>query len=138
MSGQWRPYVPAGRSLLPVPVPSNVDGLTTLRWSALTQQEFPIPSGYFIGPNDRGRGYFGGSNRPTAKLINRVARTGQVPLVTPEMRRDAVADLKFWKVSVVVLGDNPHRAALQDLMERLLSADGRRVDDVHLWDVRAL
>jgi hypothetical protein len=136
-SGQWRPYVPAGRSLLPVPVPSNVDGLATLRWSAVTQQEFPIPSGYFIGPNEHGHGYFGGSNRPTARLINRVARTGQVPLVTPQMRGDTMADLKFWRVSVVVVGDHPHRAALEDLMQRLLSADGRRVADVRLWDVPA-
>jgi hypothetical protein len=136
MSGQWRPYVPAGRSLLPVPVPSNVDGLTTLRWSALTEHEFPIPSGYFIGPDERGHGFFGGSDRPTAKLINSVARSGKVPLVTPEMRRAALADLRFWKVSVVVVSRQPQEKALLDLMERLLSEPGRHVDDVYLWDIR--
>jgi hypothetical protein len=135
-SGQWRPYVPDGRSLLPVPVPSNVDGLTTLRWSVLTQHEFPIPSGYFIGPNDRGHGFFGGSDRPTAKLINKVARSGKVPLVTSEMRQQAIGDLRYWKVSVVVVGKHPHEAALLDLMERLLSERGQHVDDVYLWDMR--
>ena len=137
MSGQWRPYVPAGRTLLPVPVPNNVEGLTTLRWSVLTQQEFPIPSGYFIGPNDHGNGFFGGSNRPTAKLINRVAHQGQVPPITPEMREQAAADLRYWKVSVVVLGDHPHADKLRDLMVALLGKQERRVSDVRLWDLRS-
>jgi hypothetical protein len=134
-AGGWRPYVPAGRTLVPVPIPSNVHGLTTLRWSALTGQEFPIPGGYFIGPNETGEGVFGAPTRPTSRLIYATMGANQVPAITAEHRRQAVEDLRFWRASVVVLGANPREAVLRDLMTALLGPP-QRVDDVWLWDVR--
>ncbi|WBC18226.1 hypothetical protein O7600_27155 [Micromonospora sp. WMMA1998] len=134
-SGGWRPYVPDGRTLVPVPIPSNVHGLPTLRWSALTGQEFPIPGGYFIGPNERGEGVFGAPNRPTSTLIYSTMDADRVPEITEENRRQAVEDLRFWRASVVVLGANPREAVLRDLMTALLGP-AQRVDDVWLWDVR--
>ncbi|MFC0004025.1 hypothetical protein [Micromonospora siamensis] len=136
-SGGWRPYVPAGRTLVPVPVPNNGHGLATLRWSALTLHEFPVPGGYFIGPNSDGEGVFGTPNRPTTKLIYATVDTGRVPALTEADRRRAVEDLTFWRASVVVLGAHPREAALRELLTGLLGP-GRRVDDVWLWDVRPL
>ncbi|MCI4064954.1 hypothetical protein MRQ36_21230 [Micromonospora sp. R77] len=135
-AGGWRGYVPAGRTLVPVPIPSNVHGLPTLRWSALTGQEFPIPGGYFIGPNEAGEGVFGAPNRPTSTLIYATMDANRVAPVTDENRRQALEDLRFWKASVVVLGANPREAVLRELMTALLGPP-RRVDDVWLWDVRA-
>ncbi|XBP96688.1 hypothetical protein VK199_15535 [Micromonospora sp. CCTCC AA 2012012] len=134
-AGGWRGYVPAGRTLVPVPIPSNVHGLPTLRWSALTGQEFPIPGGYFIGPNETGEGVFGAPNRPTSTLIYATMDADRVAPVTDENRRQAIEDLRFWKASVVVLGANPREAVLRELMTALLGPP-RRVDDVWLWDVR--
>ncbi|MCP3782406.1 hypothetical protein NLX85_03375 [Micromonospora sp. A3M-1-15] len=134
-AGGWRPYVPDGRTLVPVPIPSNVHGLPTLRWSALTRQEFPIPGGYFIGPNEAGEGVFGAPNRPTSTLIYSTMDANRVPPLTDENRRQAVDDLRFWKASVVVLGANPREAVLRELMTQLLG-EPQRVDDVWLWDVR--
>nr|WP_176308379.1 hypothetical protein [Micromonospora sp. NBS 11-29] len=134
-SGGWRPYVPAGRTLVPVPIPSNVHGLPTLRWSALTGQEFPIPGGYFIGPNQLGEGVFGAPNRPTSTLIYATMDADEVPEITAENRRQAEEDLRFWRASVVVLGANPREAVLRDLMTALLGPP-QRVDDVWVWDVR--
>lgn len=108
-AGGWRPYVPEGRTLVPVPIPSNVHGLPTLRWSALTRQEFPVPGGYFIGPNELGEGVFGAPNRPTSTLIYSTMDKGAVPVLTDENRRQAVEDLRFWRASVVVLGAHPAR-----------------------------
>ncbi|MET8267017.1 hypothetical protein ABZU92_23865 [Micromonospora arida] len=136
-AGGWRPYVPAGRTLVPVPIPSNVHGLPTLRWSALTGQEFPVPGGYFIGPNELGEGVFGAPNRPTSSLIYSTMDTGTVPELTDENRRQAVEDLRFWRASVVVLGAHPREAVLRELVTALIGSP-RRVDDVWVWDVRAL
>ncbi|MFI7280889.1 hypothetical protein ACIBOV_11540 [Micromonospora chersina] len=134
-AGGWRPYVPDGRTLVPVPIPSNVHGLPTLRWSALTRQEFPIPGGYFIGPNEAGEGVFGAPNRPTSTLIYSTMDANKVPPLTDENRRQALDDLRFWKASVVVLGANPRETVLRELMTQLLG-EPQRVDDVWLWDVR--
>ncbi|MEU8298446.1 hypothetical protein AB0C04_14315 [Micromonospora sp. NPDC048909] len=136
-AGGWRPYVPAGRTLVPVPIPSNVHGLPTLRWSALTGQEFPVPGGYFIGPNEKGEGVFGAPNRPTSTLIYSTMDSGTVPPLTDENRRQAVEDLRWWRGSVVVLGAHPREAVLRELMTGLLGPP-QRVDDVWLWDVRPL
>ncbi|WP_435870454.1 hypothetical protein [Micromonospora noduli] len=136
-AGGWRPYVPAGRTLVPVPIPSNVHGLPTLRWSALTGQEFPVPGGYFIGPNELGEGVFGAPNRPTSSLIYSTMDSGTVPALTDENRRQIVEDLRFWRASVVVLGAHPREAVLRELVTALLGPP-QRVDDVWVWDVRAL
>lgn len=136
-AGGWRPYVPAGRTLVPVPIPSNVHGLPTLRWSALTEQEFPVPGGYFIGPNELGEGVFGAPNRPTSTLIYSTMDAGAVPVLTDENRRQAVEDLRFWRASVVVLGAHPREAVLRELVTGLIGPP-QRVDDVWVWDVRAL
>ncbi|WP_444951920.1 hypothetical protein [Micromonospora ureilytica] len=136
-AGGWRPYVPAGRTLVPVPIPSNVHGLPTLRWSALTGQEFPVPGGYFIGPNELGEGVFGAPNRPTSSLIYSTMDSGTVPALTDENRRQVVEDLRFWRASVVVLGAHPREAVLRELVTALLGPP-QRVDDVWVWDVRTL
>ncbi|MER7332296.1 hypothetical protein ABT339_11630 [Micromonospora sp. NPDC000119] len=136
-AGGWRPYVPEGRTLVPVPIPSNVHGLPTLRWSALTQHAFPIPGGYFIGPNELGEGVFGAPNRPTSTLVYTTMDKNAVPALTDENRRQAVEDLRFWKASVVVLGAHPREAVLRELMTALIGPP-QRVDDVWLWDVRPL
>lgn len=136
-SDEWRPYVPAGRTLVPVPVPSNVHGLSTLRWSALTGHAFPVPGGYFIGPDAQGQGVFGAATRPTAMLMYVTIDTGRVPDITPQVRAQALEDLRFWRASVVVLGEHPREGELRALMTSLLGP-AQRVDDVWVWDVRSL
>ncbi|WP_157756651.1 hypothetical protein [Plantactinospora sp. KBS50] len=135
-AGGWRPYVPDGRTLVPIPLPNNVQGLSTLRWSALTEQEFPIPGGYFIGPGPGGEGIFGVASRPTAGLFYAVADGQPVPVVGAQQRAQAIEDLRYWRASVVVLGPQERQDALLALATALLGP-AQRVDDVWLWDVRS-
>ncbi|MEX0873709.1 MAG: hypothetical protein WD646_11590 [Actinomycetota bacterium] len=136
-SNAWRRFVPDGRTLVPVPIPSFFHGVSTLRWSASTQHAFAVPAGYFVGPDRRGRGIWGAPYRPTTSLVYAAMDTGVVPSVTAADADRAIEDLTYWRASVVVLGKHPDEATLRELMTRLLGSP-RRIDDVWLWDVREL
>jgi len=135
--GAWRDYVADGRTVVPVPLTRNRVAMTDgMAWSADTGVAFPIPRGYFIGPNggpDR-QATFNPPPRPTSTLLERVATTGVVPEITDEQRRAAVEDLRFWRAGVVVLGPHPYRAQLAQTVDALLGP-GRDVDDVRIWTV---
>jgi hypothetical protein len=140
-SGAWRPYVPDGRTVVPIPLPGRGwgpgTGRDTLVWSASTLHEFPIPAGYFIGPDEKGAGKLGPVTTHMQYVIGNTAKTGVVPKVTEKMRLELRADIRRWRGAVVVLGKNRNDAALLDLMQQLLGP-AERVRDVWLWDVRNL
>ncbi|GIJ65373.1 glycosyl transferase [Virgisporangium ochraceum] len=140
----WRAYTPAGYTVLPVPVPNNADGIWTLRYSAAGRQEFQIPHGYFIGPDENGRGWYGPVSRPTTYWVNHVAKTGRIDgrdddLVAPtdEMKVGMKQDLVFWKVGVVVIGPHPHQRELKMLWDQVLGP-GKYSHGAWIWDVRWL
>ena len=138
-AGMWRQYVPAGRSVVTVPVPSyvNIDGQ---RWSAAQELDLPIAGGYFLGPGpgqeDRAR--YGPPPRPTAVLLDEVARTGTEPVVTDADRQGASEDLTFWRAAVMMIGAVPHAEPLRDTVRDLLRAEPRWIGGAWVWDVRAM
>ncbi|MFB9236177.1 DUF2079 domain-containing protein [Plantactinospora siamensis] len=144
-SGAWRPYVSTGGVIAPLPFTLDVtpDGQ---RWQAYAwthrQGEFAIPSGFFLGPGGPdGRGRIGPVPRPTNALLNEVAETGVVPPIGPAERAAARADLRYWRVDVVVLADRIHGAKWPVQHDALLRAatellgPPQRVADVWLWPV---
>jgi hypothetical protein len=144
-SGLWREYLPQGGVIAPVPPASDLlpDGQ---RWQtyalAAGQGELPIPAGFFLGPGGPdGRGRIGPVPRPTDTLLTEAARTGVVPLVTDAERRQALADLRYWRADLVVLPDRlswskwtPHRDAVL-LTTTALLGPGEHVAGVTLWRV---
>jgi hypothetical protein len=145
-SGVWRQYVsPHGGVLTPLPLTIDVapDGQ---RWQAYAlahrQGEFAIPSGFFLGPGGPdGRGRIGPVPRATDALLMDVARTGRVPTITDAERSAAQADLRYWRVGVVVLADRSngpkfpiHTDALLRVATELLGPP-QRVSDVWLWRI---
>ncbi len=135
-SGEWRHYVPAGRSAVVVPVPTflHIDGM---RWSATQGLDMAIPGGYFLGPGPGGRALYGAPPRPSATLLDEVARTGTVPAVTDAERADMATDLRYWRAAVVLVGDVPHATQLRDTVTDLLGTGPERLDGAWIWDVRA-
>lgn len=143
--GIWREYVPEGGVIVPVPLPSDLlpDGQ---RWQthalAARQGEFALPAGFFLGPGGPdGRGQIGPVPRPTAALLAKVAETGVVPTITGADRAQALADLRYWRADLVVLGDQVsgakwtvHRDALVRATTELLGP-GEHVAGVTLWRV---
>ena len=146
-SGQWRPYVPPGRTLVALPLPSDLlpDGQ---RWQAVVlssgpgAEVFPLPSGFFLGPGGPdGRGRIGPVPRPTEQLLFDAARTGVVPPVSDADRARAADDLRHWRASAIVLADRVHGSKWPVHVDALRSTatalfgPPTRVDDVWLWQV---
>jgi hypothetical protein len=144
-SGAWRDQVSRGGVLTPLPLTIDLapDGQ---RWQAYAlahrQGEFAIPSGFFLGPGGpHGRGRIGPVPRATDSLLLEVAKSGTVPEITDANRAEARADLRYWRVEVVVLADRVHGAkfpihvdALRQAATELLGPP-QRVDDVWLWRI---
>ncbi|MEV0394082.1 hypothetical protein [Polymorphospora rubra] len=140
-SGQWRPYVPEGRTLVPVPLADVTRGRLGMRWSALSDLEFQAPRGYFMGPADPPHnidGSWGQAQRPTSLLLQEVSRNGVIPPIGEAERQAAREDLIYWRAGVVVLGEQRRVEELRVAMTELMGEPPQRVDDVWLWDVRDL
>ncbi len=139
--GQWRRYVPAGRTMVPVPLPEVTTGRTTMRWAGLSTLAFAVPRTYFMGPAnppDDITGSWSAPPRPTADILNWATSTGRMPHVDVRQRREARLDLAFWKANIVVLGDHPNADVLRRAVTELLEREPQRTGGVWLWDVRDL
>jgi hypothetical protein len=138
-SGQWRQYVPPGRTLVPVVPTTGSQAIWVMYWSGRTDLAFNAPGGYFIGPasatDDAAR--WGTPDTPTSVLLDRVTQKGEVPIITDSDRMQAVADLRSYRAAVVVLGQVRYREALHQTLDRLLGP-GQFISGAWVWDVRAL
>jgi hypothetical protein len=136
--GSWRPYVDNEHSMVTVPMPSNVQGLKSLLWQAVSEQEYKTPRGYFLGPNVNGTGMFGAPHRPTSLLSYRVETAGN-PVITAKERSNAVEDLRYWRAAIIVLDETDDRAdALRQFVTKLIGIEPIRTEGVWLWDVRPI
>jgi hypothetical protein len=70
-------------------------------------------------------------------LLDNVGRFGVIPDVTDAQRQQAIEDLKFWRASVVILGDIPNSWQVLETTRQLLGQP-QYVDGVWLWDVRSI
>jgi hypothetical protein len=135
--GIWRSYVPAGRSLVPVPLPEVTTGRTGMRWAALSGLDFGVPRGYFMGPANPPADRTGSWNAPprfTSDLLERVGRNGLVPVITVADRQAFAADLRFWRAGAVVLvPGEAHEAQLRSTLTGLFGRPPRVVGGVELW-----
>ncbi|GFE36335.1 dolichyl-phosphate beta-glucosyltransferase [Streptomyces tubercidicus] len=133
--GTWRASVPAGRTLVPVPLP-DPGSAEALHWQTTAGLGFPLPGGYFNGPYGPERtGIYGPVPRATSALLKDVSRTGRVPDIGPAQRRAAREDLRFWRAGAVVLAPQPGDQALRLTVQRLMGAPGRWIGGVWVWQV---
>ena len=139
--GTWRQYVPAGRTLVTVPLPEVTTGRAGMRWAALTGLEYESPRGYFMGPVNPPTDRTGSWNAPTrftSYLLWRVREYGVVPVINDTDRQKIKDDLTFWRAAVVVLVPDSRNgdALLTTLTEAL--GQPRLIGGVEVWDVRSL
>ncbi|MEN3305407.1 MAG: hypothetical protein V7603_1609, partial [Micromonosporaceae bacterium] len=140
-SGTWRRYVPAGHSLVSVPLAGSRN-VQPMFWSARTGLDLPVARGYFLGPGpDRedAEAIFGAPKRPTSVLLDKVVATGKVPTITASDRANALADLRYWRGSVVVLQPGTRNDGdLWEATSDLLGSPPVLIGGLWVWDVRAL
>jgi hypothetical protein len=141
-AGLWRSYVPAGRSLVPVPLPDVTTGRTAMRWVTLSHLDFRVPRGYFMGPADPpgdDTGAWSAPPRYTSELLGRVRENGRVPYLSEADRAQVLADLVYWRAAVVVLvPDSRNGAALQAVLTRALGRSPQLIGGAQVWDERSL
>jgi hypothetical protein len=142
VDGRLAALVPQGRAVLFVPPPFSRDP-QPLVWAAEAHLTWAITHGYFLGPvRDPARpdlryAIFTAPPRPTSELLYRVAASGEVPEITPALRRAALEDLRYWRVSALVLVPRANEDALRRVTTELVGVEPRQVDGVWIWDVRA-
>jgi hypothetical protein len=166
--GDWRAYVPAGRTIVTVPLPAYRNP-SPMYWQAMTGQDFPLPRGYFLGPasgTDR-QAIFGAPPRPTAtklyaiSVLPRLTKGGvfadtpiggsvtrpavdqatldAIAAITDTDRANARADLAYWRAAIVLLPfGQPNEELLWKATNELLGVRPVAIGGVWVWDVRQL
>jgi hypothetical protein len=147
-SGEWRPYVANGHTLVSVPLAHNLD-MEGMQWSAVTGIGFKMPGGYFLGPTSptNPKAFWEAPVRNTSEKFKDAAAYGAVPVITDSDRAKAVEDLKFWRAGVLVLAPAPRKpgtkppkrdAALRETVTKLTGIQPTWIDGVWIWDVRPI
>ncbi len=139
-SGQWRNYVSAQQTVLPVPLPAPgvVDAMF---WQARSQLAFNMPRGYFLGPDPTADNVatFGAPDRPTSTLLAKVESTDTPAIIKESDRASAVTDLRYWKVAVIVeVPNDPSELAVRESISELVGLKPKFVGGLWVWDVRTL
>jgi hypothetical protein len=137
-SGQWRQYVHDDQSVLSGNARGGSASFTAMGWDNATGQGYRMVGGYFLVPDEHGRGAYGALGRPTTALLTDIVRYGGTRQITAAQRAAFRADLRYWHTAIVVLSpDAPHHDELRYALNQLTGQPARQVQGVLLWDVRA-
>src|SRR3954452_7397235 len=124
--------------LTTVPAPS-LASFDAMRWASATRGDVPITGGYFLGPSADGRStLFGPPTSWTTGMLETVARTGRVWAAVSGDRDRLLRDLRYGRVSVLVLVPGCRNAQVLRATVEAFLGPARQVDDVLLWDVRTM
>jgi hypothetical protein len=135
-SGQWHHYVPDGQSVLSGNPGGGSASFTAMGWDNATGQDYRMVGGYFLGPDEYGRGAYGAPGRPTTALLTDIEHYGGTRQITAAQRAAFRADLRYWHTAIVVLSPYaPHYDELRSALDQLTGEPARQVQGVLLWDV---
>jgi hypothetical protein len=131
-------YLPTGSTVLALPFPTPTD-ITAMDWQADDGLRWSMPGGFFLGPNCSGahcagRAYLGPNTRATAALLQRIGLGTLAPnAITAHDLTQAARDLRYWRISRVLVGPSDRQPQLVAAVTTLLGRSGTRVDDCWIW-----
>lgn len=134
--GAWRSYAAGGHSLMFLPLADNMN-YDPVRWSAETLDQMPLTQGYYLTAGPDGTAIDSAPPRFLTRYVEGIPDMDGLPYATPLTRREAYADLRYWRVGAVVA--LPHDAPVyRDVMSNLLGFRPRTIGGAVVWDVRGL
>jgi hypothetical protein len=134
-SGQWAKYVPDGQSVLSGNPRGGSASFTAMSWDNATGHGYRMVGGYYLVPDEHGRGAYGGRGRPTTMLLTDIVRFGGTRRITAAQRAAFRADVRYWHAAIVVLSPYaPHHDELRSALNQLTGEPGRQVQGVLVWD----
>ncbi len=138
-SGQWRQYVHDDQSVLSGDVSFWGGEFAAMDWDDATGQGYRMVGGYFLGPDEQGKGNFGAPDRPAADLLRAIMSYRGNRQITDAQRAAFGADLRYWHTAIVVLSpDAPHHDKLRYALNQLTGQPARQVPGLLLWDVQSI
>jgi hypothetical protein len=124
--------LPEGSVALVLPF-ANRRVATTMTWQAESGMWFRMPAGYVIVPTRDGRPRFDVNPNTATRSFGAIQRGLPAPELTSGRRRALAANLKRWRVDVVVVGPMEHQATMLRFLTELLGRRPTAVDGVYLW-----
>ncbi len=143
-SGAWKPYVPAGASIMSA-TPYDDNSIAYMRWAVAAGLDFSVPGGYFLGPDGKPkngdpsqeRGQYGPQMRDTERVLGAVGNgSWTLPANASGYTTEAICDLRYWHTAIIVLDKaQPRVGTIRSSVDRLIGT-GKDVEDAVVWDVR--
>ena len=142
-SGAWKQFVDDNHTVVALPLPDS-SYPDPLRWTAMTGQDMRIAGAYALlpnqnplNPNDR-TALFSPPWRPTSGLMASIKQGNPIPEVNDTRREMTLADLRYWKASVIVLTPQVRDIEMLRAMTGLLGFQPTWTGGAWVWDVRHL
>jgi hypothetical protein len=144
LHGRLDQYLTGGRSVMFVP-PARNTYPDPMSWAARAGLSFRMTQGYFLGPASGADqpdapkfAILTAPTRPTVNLIDWAIPRDRAPRITPQMRQDLVADLRYWQAGVLVQAYPEFDNGVWRTITYLLGIHPQWIDGAWVWDVRRL
>jgi hypothetical protein len=104
-------------------------------WQVESGMRFRMPEGYFNQPDPFvSTGHITGPiNRPLSDALVSIWAGVAAPALTPASRAQFEADLRYWRVSTVIVGPMPNQDVAVRFLSELLGAPPREDQGVEVW-----
>lgn len=125
--------VPEGSVALVAPFARDTNTSAPVLWQAMADMRFRMPSGYALGPDDKGSFSYLPVPSELSRTMERIQQGKGSPVLDASTRGVLVADMAARDVRSVIVGPMGNREAMVAFFRELLRSDPVEVGGVQLW-----